>query len=230
MIKLESHLGVTVLRDDLLSGGTKSVILPKIVKKGVEQVYASPVYGGFQIALSIYGKKHKTPVTIFCAKRGVMHSNTLECKKNGAKIIEVECGYLSVIESRAKNYATLRRANKIAFGAHTAQGIELISERVNQVIKKLGKEPKEIFCAVGSGTLVEAILKATKKALVKGVVVGKECTLTHERLTLLQYHKPFEKPATMEAPFPSMRNYDAKAFEYCIRYKNTDSVLFWNVL
>ena len=50
-ITLEQHNGYTVLRDDNLLGGTKSVFIERMIPPGAsEVVYASPVYGGFQIA------------------------------------------------------------------------------------------------------------------------------------------------------------------------------------
>ena len=56
MITIEQYKGVNVLRDDLLKGGTKSILMPSIIGDDLEYVYASPVYGGFQIALSAYCK------------------------------------------------------------------------------------------------------------------------------------------------------------------------------
>lgn len=57
MLTLEKHKGITVLRDDLLTGGTKSILMPSIISDSDEYVYASPVYGGFQIALFAYCQK-----------------------------------------------------------------------------------------------------------------------------------------------------------------------------
>ena len=54
MITIEQHKGVNVLREDLLVGGTKSILMPSIIGESQEYVNASPVYGGFQIALSAY--------------------------------------------------------------------------------------------------------------------------------------------------------------------------------
>jgi len=92
-----------IVRDDLL-GGTKIVCMPLIEDDLIEEyVYASPVYGGFQISLSTYfGKK----TTIFCAKRNKLHPNTIICKNLGATIIEVPYGYLSVIEKKAREYCS----------------------------------------------------------------------------------------------------------------------------
>lgn len=230
MVVLEKYLGLTVLRDDLLPGGTKSVLMPSIIGSNSEYVYASPVYGGFQIALAAYCKQVNKKATIFCAKRKKRHSNTIKIIELGANVIEIEHGYLSVIEKRAREYCEKTGAEKLIFGANTERNKNLLTQRVIKVINHLENEPKEIWCAIGSGTLVEAILQGTKTAKIYGVQVGKEYKEEHPRLTVLKYDKGFEIESNFKSPFPSMPNYDLKAFEYCTKYKKADNVLFWNVL
>ena len=108
----------------------------------------------------------------------------------------------------------------------------LIADRMKKVIEVLGKEPDEIWCAVGSGTLLEGILLGTKNAEINGVIVGKEYKNNHPRvLRLIKYPKSFDKESKFKAPFPSMENYDLKAFEYCYKYSSlVKDTLFWNVL
>ena len=96
MITIEQYKGVNVLRDDLLKGGTKSILMPSIIGDDLEYVYASPVYGGFQIALSAYCQSVNKKATIFCAKRKEMHPNTLKCQMKGYKIYYVSRLCLSV--------------------------------------------------------------------------------------------------------------------------------------
>jgi len=89
-IVIEKHYGIYVLRDDLLEGGTKSILMNKIDEPNINEfVYASPVYGGFQIALSVYCKSVGKKATIFCAKRIEKHNNTKKCIDYGANIIEI---------------------------------------------------------------------------------------------------------------------------------------------
>lgn len=228
MIRLERHEGIVVLRDDLLPGGTKSILLKHVLDPNIkEYVYASPVYGGFQIALSQYVGKR---ATIFCAKRSLKHPNTITCLKAGAKVIEVPYGYLSVIQARAREYSLLTGAQLIPFGAKFPNSVEILSKRVKQIIIKLGREPKEIFCAVGSGLLFESILKATSKCRVVGVQIGANYLTLNKRGEILIYPKKFEFPSTIVAPFPSMPNYDLKAWETCLLRRSSNDVLFWNVL
>lgn len=231
MIQIQQCFGVNVLRDDVLPGGTKSVLMPSIIGDAEEYVYASPVYGGFQIALSAYlQRKPGKRATIFCAKRKEQHPNTKQCIAYGAKVIEVPYGYLSVVEKRARDYCAETGAEKLTFGAKTESNISILADRMRQVTKVLGREPDEVWCAIGSGTLVEGILEGTIKAKVFGVQVGAEYNREHERLKVLPYHLGFDRPAKASAPFPSVPNYDLKAWEYCMKHKGSGNVLFWNVL
>lgn len=229
MITLQKHKGVHVLRDDLLPGGTKSVLMPAIVGEAEEYVYASPVYGAFQIALAVYCAQHGKKATIFCAKRAEKHENTIITLNNGGNVIEVPHGYLSVVEKKAREYCDRTGAQKIVFGGKDEKFINIIAKRMRQVIKELGFEPDEVWCAVGSGALVEGILKGTKTAKVHGVAVGAGYTNNHKRLTLYKYPKPFDKPSNYQMQFRSMPNYDLKAWEFCMYHKGKGNVLFWNV-
>lgn len=229
-IRIEQHNSINVLRDDFLPGGTKSVIVDTLPQDHV--IYASPVYGGFQIALAaqLHGMAH-----IFCAERKVLHPNTLRCIEYGAQIHQVEHGYLSVVEKAAREYAGLTKFSKITFGA--AEHKKILVQRVKKVIEVLGHEPEEIWCAIGSGTLFEAILEGTTTAIANGVIVGKKYSrdkVPSKHFTRfvpwLYDEKPFEKPSTFPVPFPSMPNYDLKAWEYCNKYSDKKDVLFWNVL
>ena len=236
-IIIEKHRGINVVRDDLLLGGTKSVLMPTIVSDNYnEYVYASPVYGGFQIALSAYCQHMNKKATIFCAKRKVKHANTLQCEKYGATIVEIPYGYLSVVEKHARNYCLNKPdIKKIIFGANTLDNKLIIAERTRNVIKTLGKEPDEIWCAIGSGTLISGILMGVSNAVkVVGVQVGGSYTIEngYNNVEVIKYDKPFSAVSKMKTDFPSMPNYDLKAFELCV--KNTTNkdknILFWNVL
>ena len=229
-ITIDNYNGINVLRDDLLIGGTKSILMPYIIGDNSEYVYASPVYGGFQIALSAYCCSVGKTATIFCAKRNDLHPNTIKCIDYGANVVEVPYGYLAVVEKAAKDYCEKTGAIKLNFGANTKQNKDILKKRVVKVIDELGHEPKEIWCAIGSGTLVESILDATTKSNIYGVQVGMTYISNNDRLTVIEYPKPFDKPSQFKAQFPSTPNYDLKAYEMCVRMRQSDDVLFWNVM
>jgi len=248
--------GIYILRDDLLPGGTKSILIDSLLLNHDdvnELVYASPCYGGFQIALSIFCKNNDKKATIFCAKRKIRHPNTEICIQNGANVVEVPYGYLSVVEKHSREYVMSKEpgfAQKIAFGAHSPESINIIASRAKRVIETFyttyGTLPDEIWCAVGSGTLISGIIQAYNEIQGKegykgrtlkiyGVQVGKEFKDTnYPNVTILVYPKPFEYASKLKVDFPSMPNYDLKAFELCLEHnKNSHdnkNVLFWNVL
>jgi len=233
---IEQHNGIYVLRDDLLPGGTKSVILPHILER--ERwcyVYASPVYGGMQIALASYCKSIGKQAVIFCAKRKVPHANSLRAKTAGAIVYQVPYGYLSHTQKKAREYALQHNAQLVEFGGNYPVAIKAISDRMQQVTTRLGCEPDIIYCAAGSGTLLKGIVAGTSSAMIVAVQVGAEVETQvgyplPSRVMIKKYHKPFEKESTFRAPFPSCANYDLKAWEYCIGDKPKGLVLFWNVL
>ena len=236
---IQKHYGIYIVRDDLLPGGTKSILLSSIHKENPdtkEFVYASPVYGGFQIALAIYCKTHNIKATIFCAKRTKQHTNTLKCIENGANIIEVPYGYLSVVEKKAREYCIGKpNVEKIIFGASTNKNKMIIAQRVEQVMKTIHFIPDEIWCAVGSGTLISGILLGTHNINIVGVQVGAEFKEVHKNLRMIKYPKSFDKESKIKIDFPSMPNYDLKAFELCLKeieleMNPTKKILFWNVL
>ena len=230
-ITLDIYKNITVLRDDLLVGGTKSRFLHLLLdpkKKGY--VYASPVYGGFQIALSSVATSMKKQAIIFTPERKKPHYNTLKAADQGAEIIEIRPGHLRVINKRAKDFvASYPEYQYLKFGANYPDAIRLIAGTMQSITNDLGKEPSEVYCAVGSGTLVKGILAGTTKAKVTGVVVGKEFAYEHERLRLIKYPKGFDYLSKYKAPFQSMPNYDLKALEVCLELKKSNDVLFWNV-
>lgn len=232
-ITIEQHNGVSVLRDDLLPGGTKACFIGELLAPSFAcHVYASPVYGAFQIALAEYCREHNRQAVIFCAKRGVPHENTLRAKAAGARVFQVPHGYLSNVQSKARAFCAANGGQYLKFGGGEEIVVQRIAERARAVFAQLGRVPDEIFCAVGSGTLLKGIQRAASRTPCKitGVCVGAEYKGEVGRNTLLvKYPAPFERAARFSAPFKTSRNYDLKAWEVCLKRKGEGLVLFWNV-
>lgn len=232
-ITIEEYNGVYVLRDDLLAGGTKSVLMPHILDNEINAyVYASPVYGAFQVALAEYCKLIGKKAVIFCAKRKIKHPNTLAVEALGGIVKEIKAGYLNVVQKHAKDYAKVYQYQYLPFGAYGERTSELLATRANQVFEKLGFVPDEVYCAIGSGTLYEALL-LTQVPTVYGVSVGKAYNKPpRTNGVVIKYPLGFEKECKTVPPFKSSINYDAKAWEVLMQnFKGNEfkKILFWNV-
>jgi len=225
-IVLEKYKNLIILRDDMLKGGTKSIFIPDILERGVDEyVYASPVEGGFQLALSeCLGEK----ATIFVAKRATPFINQVIDRHYGAKVVQVPYGYLSNVTSKAKKYCEGRPNRKlIEWGG--ASYIDLITQRAKQVLKKTG-HLNEIWCAIGSGTLVQGIMGAVPPSTqVYGIQVGAAYKgAKYPNLHVIVYPKPFKYESKLDLPFQSNRNYDRKVLEIALE-RATGKALMWNV-
>mgnify|MGYP003588332955 FL=1 len=222
---VEQHAGVLVVRDDLLPGGTKMrAILPLMqAQAAAEFVYASPAQGYAQVALAHCARHLGRRATVFTAARRVPHPLTLAAAQAGAKVVPVPCGYLSVVQSRARAYAADRGAFLIPFGAEDAASLQSIA----QAAITTGLQPREVWSVAGYGVLTRALQLAWPQAQFVAVVVGREGCDTG-RARRIVHPLPFGRMAKVLPPFPSAAGYDAKAWEY-IRAEAKPGALFWNV-
>ena len=127
---VERHAGVLVVRDDLLPGGTKMrAILPLMQSQAAaEFVYASPAQGYAQVALAHCARLLGRRATVFTAARKVPHPLTVAAADAGAAVLPVPCGYLSVVQARARTYAAERGAFLVPFGAEDAASLHAIAK------------------------------------------------------------------------------------------------------
>lgn len=220
------HDGIAVIRDDLFPGGTKARFLPVLFEHVDEVVYASPAEGGAQTALAHTAKKLGKRATIFVAKRKNPHNRALEAKRVGAKIMQVPCGYLNVVQARAREYCQRTGALLAPFGVNLPEAITTIADAA----KSSGLTPDEVWCASGSGVLARSLAKAWPEAKRHVVEVGRE--LSYLDVAGATIHKAgisFNKAIAGRPPFPSDPHYDAKAWFKCKSLHGKGLILFWNV-
>tara|TARA_R110001592_G_scaffold96157_5_gene276351 strand:- start:20 stop:715 length:696 start_codon:yes stop_codon:yes gene_type:complete len=228
-IHLTNYKNLTILRDDLIEGGSKMRFIHKLLepnKKGY--IYCSMGYGAFQVALSVWCKQNNKKCVIFTPDKKLLDKNTLKLYENGADVKLIKYGYTSVLNKRAKDFNINNDYQILHFGANCEIAIHSISDIMKQIIEKLGYEPKNIYCAVGSGTLLSGILKGTKKSIIHGVIIGKKFNIEHERIKLYKYPKPFSYESKLNIPFNSNKNYDRKVLEIALKH-NIPKSFFWNV-
>lgn len=222
--------GFFVVRDDLHLGGTKARVADLLFDDCEELVYASPAEGYAQVALAVAARRIRgASATIFVAARKKQHRHTELAADLGAKIVEVRPGYLGVVSARAKEYAEMGYGRKLApFGFDSEEIVEEIADVASWVADRY--LPEEVWSVAGSGTLSRALQRAFPADIpVVAVRIGRELKPEQVgRAALLEAPERFAQDAKHPPPFPSNRNYDAKAWQFIRRYAPEGS-LFWNV-
>lgn len=223
---MEMHRGVMVIRDDMFPGGTKARFIGKLFQGVSEAVYATPPEGGAQTALALTAKNMGRKATLFVAERAKPHARTLEASRLGAKVIPVSPGYMTVVQSRAREYCRETGAFLIPFGVDFPEAIATIADAA----RATGADPDEVWCASGSGVLARGLAMAWPKARRHVVQVGRELSPRDIAGATIHIHpKKFGETASIKPPFPSDPHYDAKAWEVCMAKRGPGEVLFWNV-
>ena len=162
-IVITEHEGIRVVRDDLISGGTKQRVLecwlPELGPG--EYVYASPAEGYAQIALALackaLGPQYRAH--IFVARRKQMHYRTLEAQRQGATITACEnIPAFNVLAARARQYVEGSQAKLLPFGLDSERFREWMTALIKGDWRRNEREtPKEVWVTVGSGTLLRCL-------------------------------------------------------------------------
>ena len=229
---IEQHGKVTVVRDDLLSGGSKTRFLPYLIEGADEVVFGGPFCGGAPFALSILGKHAGFKVSLFYAKRNALHRRQLQALKNGAKIYQVPHGRMSNVQAKARRYADKAGALFLPLGFDVPAAQHPFVEAMENVRRKHGPFD-QVWAATGSGMLARCLGLAFPDSEVHGVCVGLQSRHSKQKfsdnVTLHNFPLPFENCTAAPSPFPSCGNYDRKAWEMCEKISK-GRALFWNVL
>lgn len=223
----------TIVRDDLIEGGSKARFLPYLVEGAKEVVYGGPFCGGAPVALAAIGRKMKFQATIFYAQRANPHHRQLQVIRLGAKVHWVPMGFMSNVQAKARAYAQASGALFLPLGFDVPQAEEPFVEQMRQVRKHLRYDPDEVWCATSSGMLARCLGKAFPNSAIKAVTIGLKSRWEKQKfmgnVQLIDCRYRFEQEAKVLVPFPACPNYEAKAWELCAQ-QSKGRVLFWNVI
>lgn len=228
---IEKHNEISVVRDDLLPGGSKTRFLPFLLGDAEEIVFGGPFCGGAPVALATIGKQLGRKVTIFYAKRKKLHKRQLQVLGLGGTIYSVPFGYMSNVQAKARAYAASRGALFLPLGFDVPQAEAPFVAAMELVRKQVGN-PDEIWCASGSGMLARCLGKAFPESQIRAVAVGLASRWKSQAMPGNVRIEPADVDFSVEcqgsAPFPCCPNYDRKAWVRCVNGKGRR--LFWNVL
>lgn len=231
---LERHGRITVVRDDLLEGGSKMRFLPYLVEGAREVVFGGPFCGGAPYALSVLGRHTGQRITLFYAARARerWHWRQVEAERNGARLVEIRPGYMTNVQAKARAYAASAGARFLPLGFDVPAAEDPFVAAMDGVKRVLGASPDQVWCCAGSGMLARCLARAFPQAAIHAVAVG--LASRHEaqdfgpNVVMHACAYKFEQETRGAAPFPSCRNYDRKAWEACSALSR-GRVLFWNV-
>lgn len=221
----------SVVRDDLLFGGTKMRWVYDVARENPEVrewCFAGPAWGGASIATTSVCFDLGLRCTQFYAGRKLRTERQKICEALGARLVDIRPGYLTNVRAKARRDVAERSdARLIDWGVPGSRGaIERIAEQIST------EGISEVWCAYGSGTLLEALYNVFKPRGLRicTVVVGAPITEKNRALAdrIVEYPKPFAWRTKAFVPYPSCRHYDAKAWEVASE-KARGRALVWNV-
>jgi len=232
-----------VIADDLLIGGTKQraaiPFLNDLINKYNEFIYAGPVYGFGQIALSYACYLYRCKCTLFVEKRDKLYQLTERAKSYGAKVMEVtsskSVNYTPLLEvqNAAKEYVkNTDKSYLIPFGFESD---EFINYYVDALKESFPPDKinliKRLWLVSGSSVLLRALTIFFPNVHFLIVQVGKNIWKEHvdwSRSTLYIAPEKFSDIAIRQPPYPSVKTYDAKLWQFVEQY-GKDGDYIWNV-
>jgi hypothetical protein len=240
---IADHEGFKVVRDDLLTSGTKIRGLDYLVGHDPEFAHikewcygACPYQGYAQVSLPRVCGEYGKEAHIFMAKRSMdnLHPNQHTGRALGAKYHWVPNGMLSVTKARCREYVT----NKPECRAELPIGLEhpTVLGSFIRVARNMDISPDHVWSVGSSGTLTRALQMAWPEAEIHVVEVGHGMS-ERETGRAIHHKSPYkfnQQVKEIDAPpFPSVPEYDAKCWRPMLDYYEThdrpDTILFWNV-
>lgn len=228
-IRLEKVGALTVVRDDMIPGGSKQRVLAPIMERLRASGYSEFVYGGpaegyAQLALAHAAAEVGVQASYFVARRKIQHENTRRAAAAGCRIYEVDFGRLNVVKARAREYAKSTGAFLFPFGFSMPEYEQAFIAEIKEALD--GASYPEVWCVAGSGLLTRCLQQALPDARHFAIRIGSEPSVGIASLMVAP--ETFSEVARMNPPFPSAANYDAKAWQFLSRMASPGA-LFWNV-
>lgn len=221
---------VSVVREDLIPGGTKARFVDQMFAEADELVYASPTQGGAQTALALAANRLGKKLTLFVAASKNWHPRLKLSAELGAEIIQVKMGYLTNVQAKARTYANSRRflRNHRVVNLEFGFGSDWVIHGIAAAARHI-PTPKQLWCAAGSGTLARGLALAWPDVPRFVVQCGHKLTpIESGGGVVVVYPRPYAYQETKEPPFPSDPTYERKAYLTMLDHIGATPATFWN--
>lgn len=240
LFHLQQINNITVVRDDLVCGGTKSRYVPKILSRDyMKYVYPCTLIGGLQIALILTVNKFNSldggnrEAHIFTQNTGEMSAFQRFAQNLGAIYHWID-GDQEQVHQAAEEFS-LNNPNTylVPNGIDTSEARHQISLLASGLREKLGQFDI-VVSVMGSGSLTRGLqMGHLGKKYYAISVYGQSGYLNEAKV--IPYPLPYYERVLPEEepPFPSARRYDAKAWGTTLRLSQLypDSrIIMWSVM
>lgn len=228
--KLDDGRTINVVRDDLIDVGSKGRFAD-VFMQNVESetlVYVAPRVGYAGMSLAYLAKRYGKRLILFAPASATASNHQIRAHELGAELIFVRIAAMPNLNKIAQDYAKQHGYTFVPFGlAHKDVTAGIV--RVADNLAKVYGEPKEVWSVISTGVLSRGLQIGWPSAEFKNVAVARNIKAGEGgRAELFSHPLAFTQPVKHSVPFPSVLTYDAKAWEYIIRYA-ADGAYFWNV-
>ncbi len=233
---IEKFEDFNVVRDDLLTGGTKQrgavPLFSAIPQK--EIIYVSPTTGFAQIALSLAAKLTGKKAIIYMAKERPLRPQTIKAKMLGGIIREGKVGEkMASLRTKAEAYINEDPENRIELylGLDLPEFKDALETAIREAV--MGTELEDVeqsrtFWVVGGSAILARVLaKIFINSKFNVVQVGRPVELPSE-FTVWIAPESFYEDAKQPPPFPSVLTYDAKVWQFAKKHGKPGDYI-WNV-
>lgn len=246
-VQFSQSSNIWVFPDQLVCGGTKARVLADVLKqpqyaKFDEYVYVTDFPGGGQIALARAAQKlGKRATLVLASSNSADKPNPRVAKALGATILEVHT-FVEAMEYVRQSPKT----RMLVPNGFELDGMSQALSRVAQSVAKTSESFDQVWCAVGSGYLIQALMSTRDPPLgrtyhgvaVTGGIPDQVAILAKqfpEELQVILHPQPWTEVVKADAAplFHSSIYYDAKVWTYvqqAARLHPKHRILFWNVL
>jgi hypothetical protein len=220
-----------VVRDDVHPAGTKGRFGDLLVRSTSAEtlVYVCPRQGYAGMSLAYLAKKYNKRLVLFCPAAKKVSQHQAECHHRGAELKFHRVAAMPVLNQVARAWAEKHSALFIPLGLHhplvTACGVRVAYD----LRPVLAGCVSEFWCAISTGVLSRALQIAWPDVPHRALAVARNLQAGEAgRAGVISCHLPFAVPTPYPPPFPSVRTYDAKVWQYMVHLGQSEA-LFWNV-
>ena len=230
---VKTHDGVRVVRDDLLTSGSKvrggDCLISSLPKdSGIDTiVYVQPRTGLAGISILNVAKRHGLKTKLFMPSSKRISYHQACCIEQGADVEFHRIAAMPNLNKIAKEWA---EEHPNAFFIPLGLKRPMVTAGIVKAASKI-PEPEEVYVATSTGVLSRALQIAWPNAAFTSVCVSRNMKAGElGRATVISEPRGFTSRETPEnmPPFDTIDTYDGKVWKFIPKNTGRD-ILMWNV-